>query len=307
MTPRAVLCSRALAVACAAVALPAATQEGADREPLRRHALGLVNAARAEAGLAALSLGPVLTEAAQGHADDMAARGFYAHVAPDGETPRDRFRAAGGSRWATSGENIARCTGCATPPDRARVEAFHEGWMQSPEHREAILDEGFDRFGFAVAADGDVTYAVQTFAGPGRGDGDGPALDAGGAGTAALGAVNARRADEGLAPLEPSGTLDAVAARVLDARLAGEALPDDVFGLLPDGAAGWTSIAVRSASRGGSGAAVTRGDVEAFVEDWAAADADALLGGERAGHLGFAAATRDDGRATAVAVFGGRD
>ena len=288
------------------IAVPALAQEAVDLAALRQQALELANASRAEAGLPALEAGPILDEAAQGHADDMLARGYYDHVTPEGETPADRFRAAGGSEWALSGENIARCTGCEAPPDGARVEAFHAGWMQSTGHRENILEPGFDRFGFGIAGSGDRTYAVQTFAGPGE-DAGGPALDDAGVRAAALGEVNERRADGALPPLQPSEALDAVAARVLDARQSGEELPAGLFELLPEGATGWTGIAVRSASRGGSGRALSREDVGAFVEDWASSGESDPLGGERMGHLGFAAATQDDGRATAVAVFGRRE
>ena len=293
-----------LAAACAFVP-PAAAQEAGDLDALRRHALELVNADRAEEGLPALRPGDALDDAAQGHAADMAERGFYAHVAPDGTTPADRFRAAGGSRWALSGENIARCTGCAPPPDRARAAAFHAGWMQSPDHRENVLDPGFDRMGFGIAGTESSVYAVQTFAGPGQA-GDGDVLDAAGARAAALEAVNTRRGDLELGPLEPDAALDAVAEGVLDARLSGEPLPEDLFGLLPEGAGGWTGLEVRSASRGGAGGAMSAEVVRGFVETWDGADGTGPLGAEDAGHLGFAAAARDDGRAIAVAVFGTR-
>ncbi|PIL21192.1 hypothetical protein P775_05625 [Puniceibacterium antarcticum] len=139
-----------VATLCAA-ASTAAAQETGDIETLRQRALELVNASRSEAGLSDLTLGPILNDAAQGHAADMIARDFYAHVGPDGGTPFDRFLAAGGSRWGLSGENIATCSGCTLPPDIERLEAFHEGWMQSPGHRDNILSEGFNRFGFGIA------------------------------------------------------------------------------------------------------------------------------------------------------------
>ena len=297
--------SLALAALCAAVT-PAAAQESGDFEALRQRALELVNASRSEAGLPELSLGPILNEAAQSHAVDMVERDYYAHVGPDGQTPADRFLAAGGSRWALSGENIAMCSGCTAPPDIERVEAFHEGWMQSPEHRENILTEGFDRFGFGIAGEAGEIYAVQTFAGAGE-DGDAPALTPGEAHAAALEEIDAHRDSAGLDPLDPSEPLTTVAERVLEARLADEEPPEDIFGLLPEGETGWTSLSILSGSRGGSGAAISQEDVAAFVEDWASGNTGAPLGGERATHLGFAAEARDDGRATAVAVFGGRD
>ena len=305
MIARHAFCEMALAVFCAA-AIPAGAQEAGHLDRLRQHALDLVNDARGDAGLPHLNPGPILNEAAQGHASDMVEGGYYAHVAPDGETPRDRFRAAGGSRWAFSGENIAKCSGCRPPPNVDRVEAFHEGWMQSREHRENILSEGFDRFGFGIAGEADEIYAVQTFAGPGAESGA-PALSATDAGAAALNEINARRDGAGLEPLEASDPLDAVAERVLEIRLAGEELPENMFGLLPAGSTGWTSLSILSASRGGAGPALSRENVAAFVEEWAGKGADDALGAARATHLGFAAAAHEDGRASAVAIFGGRD
>ncbi|TFL16593.1 CAP domain-containing protein [Jannaschia formosa] len=284
------------------LALPAAAQDP-DRDVLRRHALDLVNETRAEAGLPALTLAPVLTEAAQDHADDMAERDFYAHVSPEGVTPADRFRAAGGSDWALSGENLARCTGCPAPPDRARVGAFQSGWMQSPGHRENILAPGFDRFGYGIRAEGDAIYAVQTFAGPGAGDG-GPALGQGTARQAALAEVNARRAEAGLAPLEGSPALDRVAEAALEARLADEDLPDDLFALLPEGGGGWTSLGLASASLGGAGTGITEGTVTELVDTWTRDGTPP--GGAAATAFGFAAAARADGRVTGIGVFGGR-
>lgn len=294
-----------LAALCAAVT-PAAAQEMGNLDTLRQHALELVNADRKEEGLPELRLGPILNEAAQSHATDMIARDYYAHVAPDGQTAFDRFRAAGGNRWALSGENIAKCSGCTPPPDTERVEAFHEGWMQSPEHRDNILSEGFDRLGFGIAGDADEIYAVQTFAGPGQDDGS-PTLTAEEIRATALEGMNARRATLGLAPLEASSPLDTLAERVLEARLQDEDLPENVFGLLPDGATGWTSISVRSGSRGASGTILSEEDIASFVADWASIDPEAPFGGARGAYLGFAAAVQDGGRATAVAVFGGRD
>lgn len=145
----------------------AAAQETDDFSELWKQALDLVNGARADAGLTDLAPSDVLDRAAQGHASDMLERGFFGHVTPEGGTPFERFLAAGGNRWAVNGENIATCKGCPAPPDTDRLRAFHEGWMQSPGHRENILFEGFDSFGFGIAGGGDEIFAVQAFSGPG--------------------------------------------------------------------------------------------------------------------------------------------
>ena len=298
-----------LVLACAAVpafAPPAAAQEAtAAAEELGSRALELANAARTKAGLPALAPSAVLDEAARAHAEDMLERGFYDHVTPEGRTARDRYEAAGGAPWAVSGENIARCTGCPTPPGPERVEAFHTGWMQSPGHRENVLSPGYERFGFAVVGAEDETYAVQTFAGPGGQGGEAEATDPAALRTAVLEEINARRRSAELDPLTSDPALDAVAAAALDAVLSEDALPTDPFGLLPEGASGWTSMGLRASSRGGAGPALMADDAADFVEAMAEEAAEPL-GGIEATHLGVAARADGTGRKTAVAVFGGR-
>jgi len=284
-------------------------QETENLSELRAEALDLVNGSRAEAGLPELAASDVLDRAAQGHATDMLERDFYAHVTPDGETPFDRFLAAGGNRWAVSGENIATCEGCPTPPDTDRLRGFHEGWMQSPRHRENILSKGFDNFGFGIAGEDDEIYAVQTFSGPGADDGTGDALTPEAARDVALEEINAQRAETGHDPLDESDALDRVADRVMDSLAANpQALPEDVFGLLPEGSTGWTRLDIQSASLGGTGPTLSQADVVAVISNWAAASEDGRpLGGPASSHFGFAAESPGDGQTTAVAVFGGRD
>lgn len=293
------------AAICAA-AIPAAAQETGDLDDLQQHAIDLVNESRIEAALSELSLRSVPNEAAQGHSIDMVERNYYAHVSPDGQTPRDRFLEADGNRWALSGENIAKCSGCEPPPDIDRVEAFHQGWMQSPEHRANILSEGFDTFGFGILSATDEIYAVQTFAGPGP-DSDAPTSSVAERRSTVLEGMNDHREAAGLEALAPSDALDEVADQVLAARLSDEDLPDNLFCLLPEGSTGWTSLTISTGTRGASGTTLTTEDVTAFVEDWATGNAEEPFGGERATDLGFSAAALDSGRATAVAIFGGRD
>ncbi|MEX0760457.1 MAG: CAP domain-containing protein, partial [Tistlia sp.] len=149
-------------------AAPAAALDTGELAALRERALSLVNEARQVEGLAPLEAGDSLAAAAQKHAEDMALRDYYAHASPEGETVRDRFRTEGGSDWQLVAENIATCRRCEPPPDETRVQAFHEGWMDSPPHRENILAPGLTRFGFGIAGTERQTYAVQTFAGPGQ-------------------------------------------------------------------------------------------------------------------------------------------
>jgi uncharacterized protein YkwD len=80
--------------------------------------------------------------AAQRHAEDMLARHFFAHENPEGETVRERARAAGYS-WRVIGENIAE--------GQLSVDDVMETWMQSPGHRRNILDRDFKELGVGLA------------------------------------------------------------------------------------------------------------------------------------------------------------
>lgn len=82
-----------------------------------------------------------LETAALRHSQDMAAKGYFDHNSPDGRDPGDRITAAG-YRWTTYGENIAR--GQQTP------ESVMEGWMNSPGHRDNILNCAFKEIGVGV-------------------------------------------------------------------------------------------------------------------------------------------------------------
>ncbi|WP_031487104.1 sigma-70 family RNA polymerase sigma factor [Streptomyces bicolor] len=103
--------------------------------------VALVNKERSAAGCGPLAEDALLNKAAQGHSEDMAARGFFDHTNPDGEDPGQRITEAG-YRWSTYGENIAQ--GQQTP------EAVMESWMNSPGHRANILNCSFKDIGVGI-------------------------------------------------------------------------------------------------------------------------------------------------------------
>jgi uncharacterized protein YkwD len=279
-------------------------------EAWQDQALQLVNEAREAEGLAPLALEDALVGAAEAHAGDMLARDYYDHVSPEGETVRDRYLAAGGDESRLVSENIAFCEGCPTPPDPERIEVFHDGWMESPEHRDNILDPGLATFGFAMASGENVIYGVQTFAGPGRARGLGPGepeeeLPPEALREHALEAVNAARQAEGLATLQPSSDLDAAADAMVEAGRFEE--PDSgLRDVVPEEAAtDWTALALAAGECSGCGRVPTGTDVDDFLDDWLAGAGlrDALLDTE-ASHLGFALSADGDGRKAAVALSG---
>ncbi|WP_265864311.1 CAP domain-containing protein [Streptomyces sp. SKN60] len=115
----------------------------------------LVNTERRKAGCAPLRSDPKLRTAAQGHADDMAARNYYAHAGRDGRNAGDRIKAAGYT-WSAWGENIHR-------GPHSAAQAVDE-WMNSAAHRENILDCSFEDIGVGVNLTGNGPWWVQDFA-----------------------------------------------------------------------------------------------------------------------------------------------
>ncbi|MFD7701378.1 CAP domain-containing protein [Streptomyces caelestis] len=125
---------------------------GADASGAVAEVVELVNAERAKAGCSPVKANPTLTEAAQDHSKDMAASGTMSHTGSDGSSPGDRITRAGYS-WSTYGENVAY--GYSTP------EQVMTGWMNSPGHKENILNCAFKEIGVGLAQPG--SYWTQDF------------------------------------------------------------------------------------------------------------------------------------------------
>jgi len=126
--------------------------------PVQQQVLTLVNGNRKRGGCDELSLDRRLIFAAQRHAADMAQRDYFAHESRNGDGAGDRVSDSG-YRWRRYGENIARGADSA-------YEVV-DGWMNSPVHRENIMDCQLEQMGIGLAFDSDRTpYWVQDFATP---------------------------------------------------------------------------------------------------------------------------------------------
>jgi uncharacterized protein YkwD len=120
-------------------ATPTGTTSGAFQEQL----LSRVNAARATAGVAPLTLNASLNRAAQDYAALMAATGCFAHDCPPEPNFARRAEAAGYTGWRTLGENIAY--------GQRTADEVHDAWMNSSGHRANILNPSFREFGAGLA------------------------------------------------------------------------------------------------------------------------------------------------------------
>lgn len=113
-----------------------------DLERVRAGILAEVNAQRKKAGVPPLGANALLDRAAQRHAEDMLARGYFAHESPARKTVRERAREAGYD-WRAVGENIAE--------GQFTVDEVMRTWMDSPGHRRNILDPDFRELGVGLA------------------------------------------------------------------------------------------------------------------------------------------------------------
>ena len=121
----------------------------------------LANEERIEFDSQSLTINPLLVQAAQLKANDMAERGYFSHVSPDGFEPWHWFEQSG-YPYLYAGENLAM--------DFHDSDAVTEAWMASPGHRANILSKNFTEIGIAKATgriDGRrTTFVVQMFGQP---------------------------------------------------------------------------------------------------------------------------------------------
>lgn len=103
--------------------------------------IGLSNQQRTSRGLAALGTNAKLNNAAMAKAQDMINRNYWSHYAPDGTSPWYFITQAGYS-YATAGENLAK--------DFNTSAGVVNAWMNSPAHRDNILNTTYTETGVAV-------------------------------------------------------------------------------------------------------------------------------------------------------------
>jgi uncharacterized protein YkwD len=101
-----------------------------------------INQQRSLRDLVTLNTNGMLTWAAQSKADDMQARHYFAHVDPDGHYIWDKIVAAGYTPYLELGENIAI--------EFYDTDSLISAWMNSPEHRANILNDGFKDQGMGL-------------------------------------------------------------------------------------------------------------------------------------------------------------
>ncbi len=123
----------------------------------------LTNSERTKFVVPELKVNPLLAQAAEAKAKDMAQKGYFAHTGPDGTTPWQWILNTG-YVFDRAGENLA--------VNFYGSEDVVKAWMNSPGHKKNIIDAGFTEVGIGVAEgmyEGrTVLFVAQMFGTPAR-------------------------------------------------------------------------------------------------------------------------------------------
>lgn len=108
----------------------------------------LINAERRAVGAGSLEVHPDLVEGARRHAERMAAEGKIFHNQNLGDVT---------DGWQLLGENVGR---------GGNIETLHQAFMDSPGHRDNLLNPVYDLVGIGVVWSEGIPYVVEVFMDP---------------------------------------------------------------------------------------------------------------------------------------------
>lgn len=118
-----------------------------------QYLLSAANVERSQRGLQPLHWDRALYDAASYHAQQMAERETISHQY-DGEPELTARGQGAGARFSVISENVASA---------GSAPAIQDAWMNSPKHRDNLLDPRLDSIGIRVISRGDRLYAVEDF------------------------------------------------------------------------------------------------------------------------------------------------
>lgn len=102
----------------------------------------LTNQNRKSQNLSTLAVNPALNKVAELKAKDMAEKGYFAHVSPEGKQPWYWFNLVG-YKYQYAGENLA--------VDFTDSQDVTSAWMNSPTHKANILKNSYTEMGTGIA------------------------------------------------------------------------------------------------------------------------------------------------------------
>ncbi len=126
----------------------------------------LINQARQAAGAPALARDAGLDEIARDRSRDMATRHYFSHEDPaGGALPLEKLLNEHHIDYLQAGENIAYFLGHVEADALPNLST--EKWLQSPPHKENLMDPNYNVTGFGIArvetSDGTMWYLTQVF------------------------------------------------------------------------------------------------------------------------------------------------
>ncbi len=167
------------------VSPPIRLESGFDSALIEKYIFELTNDERQQRGFSSLTRVSAIDSIARNHSLDMSNRNYFSHYSPEGNDPTDRGNMVGytckkdyGSYYTEGlGENIflsptysSYMTKGATlsynwlEDEEIVAKGLVDGWMDSPGHRENILDGQYDRIGVGVVINSDeYVYSTQNF------------------------------------------------------------------------------------------------------------------------------------------------
>lgn len=128
---------------------PAPAQNLAQIDGYEQQTLAVLMAARSAAGLPLPELDSTLVGLARQRSADMATRGYFSHVTPEGATIFTMLNNAG-VPWNVAGETIARNNYANNETATVAGQAL----LNSPAHRAVIMDPQYNYVGIGHAVDG---------------------------------------------------------------------------------------------------------------------------------------------------------
>ncbi len=119
------------------------------------------NASRSADNISTLEFSPLLSAAASAKAEDMAQKGYFAHISPEGVDPWYWLDEVG-YKYSYAGENLAI--------NFSDSKDVVDAWMNSPGHKENILNDRFTEIGIGAAKgiyqNRETVFIVQFFGKP---------------------------------------------------------------------------------------------------------------------------------------------
>lgn len=146
-----------------------------DTDTTEQLILQRTNAIREKSGLSPVSDNSIPARFAAQHSRDMGVYNFYDHTGPNGTTAKKRINRISDACGGAAAENIHRApleptvyiyntTQTITPYNETQLAEYAvQGWMNSPPHRQNMLDARWNRAGVGVYVSDEEIYMTIIF------------------------------------------------------------------------------------------------------------------------------------------------